>query len=64
MVKDSRKDTGISLQNSVLKQAKMVTIYQRNNTITPKNRAAINNSIDCKGFPEDWEEQRKMFGVK
>ena len=29
-----------------------------------QKRAAINNSIDCKGFPEDWEEQRKMFGVK
>ena len=29
MVKDSHKDTGIQLKNSVLKQAKMVTIYQR-----------------------------------
>ena len=29
IVKDSHKDTGIQLKNSVLKQAKMLTIYQR-----------------------------------
>ena len=29
IAKDSHKDTGILFKNSVLKQAKMVTIYQR-----------------------------------
>ena len=29
IVKDSQKSTGVSFKNSVLKQAKMVTIFQR-----------------------------------
>ena len=36
IVKDSHKDTGIQLKNSVLKQAKMVSIYQKNNTTDTK----------------------------
>ena len=39
IVKDSRKDTGIQLKNSVLKQAKMVTIYQKNNTTDTKKES-------------------------
>ena len=29
IVKDSHKDTGIQLKNNVLKQAKMLSIYQK-----------------------------------
>ena len=38
IVKDSHEDTGISLQNSVLKQAKMVSIYQKTIQGTPKRK--------------------------
>ena len=40
IVKDSHEDTGIQLKNSVLKQAKMLSIYQRNNTMDTKSGAA------------------------
>ena len=42
MVKDSHKDAGIQLKNSVLKQAKMVAIFQRNNINDTAKRVAIN----------------------
>ena len=40
ITKHSHKDTGIQLKNSVLKQAKMLSIYQRNNTMDTKSGAA------------------------
>ena len=39
IVKDSHKDTGIQLKNSVLKQAKMFSIYQKNNTTDTKKES-------------------------
>ena len=42
IVKDSHKDTRIQLKNSVLKQAKMASIYQRNNINDTAKRVAIN----------------------
>ncbi len=36
IVKDSHKDTGIQLKNTVLKQAKMVSIYQKIISGTPQ----------------------------
>ena len=49
IAKDSHKDTGVSFKNSVLKQAKMVSIYQKNNTTNTKKRLVTNNSIDYEG---------------
>ena len=39
IVQDSHKDTGIQLKNSVLKQAKMVSICQKTIQRTPKAAA-------------------------
>ena len=44
ITKDSHGDTGIGEKNRVLKQAKMVSIYQKNNTTDTKKIPAINNS--------------------
>ena len=49
-VKGSHRDTGINAKNSVLKQAKMVSIYQKTIPRTPKKRAATNSSDSRKNF--------------
>ena len=50
IVKDSHEDTGIQLKNSVLRQAKMVSIYQRNNINDTAKKVATISFDSCEKF--------------
>ena len=61
ITKHSHEDTEIKAKNGVLKQAKMVTIYQKNNTTDTKKRLVTNNSIDYEGCQKSGTSGGRSF---